>query len=107
MLSIYKDPEIRFAGLVCNLSNPGVTAAMKGAVLSLDIGDTVSVSWTPSGVGSPITQTCLVEGVRHTAHFGQCHFVEVALSPNLFALSSGFILDSATDGLLDTSVLSF
>lgn len=34
-------------------------------VLGLDIGDTVSVTFTPNGVGSAITQTLAVQGIAH------------------------------------------
>jgi hypothetical protein len=76
-LSIYKQPRIRIARLSVNVD---VVDAGAGDVMSLDIGDRVSVSWTPPGTETPIVQQSVVEGVSHRLGTNDPYVVELSLS---------------------------
>jgi len=47
-------------------------------VLSVDIGDAISVTFTPNGVGTAITRTLAVQGISHTIE-PESHLVTFSL----------------------------
>jgi hypothetical protein len=68
-----------------------------GAVLGLDLGDQVTVRFTPNGIGDPLLQTVVVESIEHSISPGR-HDMRLTLSQSL----AGFILDTSRldiDGL--------
>jgi hypothetical protein len=67
------------------------------SVLALDVNSLISVTWTPNGVGDPLEQTCIVEGLRHDIGI-EYHDVTLYLGKFVDAV---FILDDATLGVLD------
>ena len=76
--------------------------ARSAQVLALELGDVVTVGWTPNGIGSPISQFLVIDAIEHTATPDQ-HHVTFTLSPT----TAGFILDSADFGILDTDQLGY
>jgi hypothetical protein len=68
-------------------------------IAALDIGDVVSFSYTPYGVGAEITQTGVVEGVEHSIPHTGPHMATFRLSP--VTQTSVFILDDEARGTLD------
>jgi hypothetical protein len=62
-LSRYKDPQLRIRPIELKLGR--LTAAQQAAVLALELGYRVTIERTPQGVGSAVTQDCLVEGISH------------------------------------------
>jgi hypothetical protein len=96
----YSVPTDRIDGLEVVVGE-NLTAPQRGAVLALEIGDLVSVTFTPNGVGSPISQTLSVESIEHEiSDGGTRHTVRLSLSTSL----SGFIIGQS---LLGQAVIGF
>ena len=86
-----------------------VTVALHGlsdpdalTVLGLELGDVITVAWTPSNVGPAISQIVTIDGIRHEV-LPDSHFVTFRLSETVAA----FILDDSVFGVLDANVLGF
>lgn len=79
------------------------SASLNVAVPQLELGDVVGVTWTPNGVGSPITQTSIIQGISWSAFPGD-HTVTLNL---IRRQGVPFLLDDPTLGLLDTGTLNF
>lgn len=66
----YADPEAVITSLEVYLH--GLGTSDRATIAALDIDDTVTLSWTPTGSGSTITQTLVIEGVTYSAdHTGR------------------------------------
>jgi hypothetical protein len=105
LLNIHKTPRTRVSELVVNVSGYE-SSADQALVSSLDIGDLVMVTWTPAGVGDPLEQTLVVEGVRHQITKGGPHMMVLALSDAV--QRNVFIIEDDVYGLLDDGgVLAF
>lgn len=63
LLDLYDTPRYRVSELEVDLT--GLVEADQDAVLALDVTSVISVTFTPNGVGAPIVQTLLVQGLRH------------------------------------------
>lgn len=103
---IYKDPITRVSSVSVKLHDPQVLS-YQGLLASLEIGDQVDIVWTPRGVGDPIEDTLVVEGVDHDISYNGGHLMTVHLGTQ--SQSGVFILDDDVWGVLDTGpgVLSF
>jgi hypothetical protein len=99
LLSFYSAPATRIESLTVNLGS--LTASQRATVLSLELGDFITVDWTPIG-STAVSQTLRVEGIDMGGAYESLGIVTMALSPAQYFPMS-FILDSATDGVLDTS----
>ena len=93
----FSEPLVR----VTSLSIPvdGLTGTQLGTVLALDLGDQVTVEFTPNNIGDPIVQDVVIESIEHTIVPGR-HTMSLSLS----AAVSGFILDTSR---LDEDTLGF
>lgn len=100
LLTLYGVPRLRFNQLGVNLQ--GLTTTQQNIVLSLELGDLVTVRYTPNNVGGQIRQAAVIESIDHSIGPAS-HRIEFGLS---FALSA-LILDSATFGVLDQNTLGF
>lgn len=101
LLSVYKDPLYRFESVTINVH--GLPSSEQTDVLELDIGSVVSVTWTPNRLGSAITRTCIVEGIRHSLA-PAWHSVELTLNDSTVAQTGNFwIVEDATYGGFDGS----
>ena len=93
-------PTGRIEGLEV-LVGENLTATQRGAVLALEIGDLVTVTFTPNGVGTALTQTLSVVAVAlKNTDGGHRHTVRLSLSTSL----SGFIVNQS---LLGQAVIGF
>jgi hypothetical protein len=101
LASLYSEPDIRVAGHTVLLH--GLSTALQGDMLGLEIGDVVRTVWTPNNVGQAFDSLSLVEGIEHAIGV-DTHTLKVQLTP--FS-SAGFILDDPNRGLLDTSELTY
>jgi hypothetical protein len=98
-IAFYKDPETRIESLEIK---PRVDAAnLFPKALAYDVGTRITVKRRPQGVGSPISKDLLIEGVSHDISIDSWS-TRWTLSP---VPIDAFILDSATMGILDTSLL--
>lgn len=99
-LSKYATPTYRVNSLTVALHGLSTTDAQ--AVLGLELGDMVHVTWTPGGVGAALSRYVTVDGITHDADPSQ-HFVTFTLSDSFQA----FQLDSAVFGQLNDDPLGF
>ena len=97
-LGQYKDPVYRFDAITVNLLR--LSSSEAAQVLALELADVVLVTWTPNSVGSAISEYVGIEQIEH-AISPDTHTVTFTLSQ----AALGFVLDSATFGVLDTSLL--
>lgn len=100
LVRTYKDPRRspdRIGVLMTALSG-----TQRAQVLGLELGDAVTVVFTPNNRGSAITTLAAVDEINHDATRAR-HDVSLTLSP----VSSAFVLDDATYGVLDDDVLGF
>lgn len=100
LTGLYSHPQYRVDEL--SLSLDALDAGQKAAVLDLELGDVVTVGFTPSGIGPAISQVVSIDRVRHSATPGG-HDMVLTLSQALAA----FILDDTEFGVLDDDILGF
>lgn len=103
LLGIYSTPQLRINSLTCRLDGLSVEDRVK--VLRLEIGDVVSILWTPTGAVGAMDRAVIVEGVSHSASTDGPHDVVLRLS--LVQQQQAFVLDDDVFGELDTGALSF
>ena len=89
----YADPEAVITSLQVTLS--GLSTSDRATVAALDIDDTVTLSWTPTGEGSTITQTLVIEGVDYEADSNG--WAQMSFQLSAFPNTNYFTLD--TDSL--------
>lgn len=99
-VSVYDEPRYRVNSVTVNLLR--LTSVQKTAVLGLELGDVVLVTWTPNNVGSAISQYVTVDAIEHEIA-PDAHTVTFTLSQSMAAL----ILDNTTYGTLDNNILGF
>lgn len=89
----------------------GVTVPMKrlstanrDLIAGIELGDQVTLTWTPYGQAA-VNENLIVEGISYENSIGDTPRMtfQLAQAPT----NNFFILDSATDGVLDTSALGF
>ena len=102
ILGRYDEPLLRVEGIsITPQKNPTV---MWPAVLAADLVYQVNVERTPQGVGTAIDQDYTIEGVSH--HIEPKFWrTELQLSPA--DTPGAFILDSTSQGILDTNTLGW
>lgn len=101
----YSEPIAVNDSLSVALERDDINTANRNTVAGLEIGDTVTVTWTPTGTGDVSTQTLTIEGVNHHLRFDVAHIVTLHLSNP--GDKFGFVLDSNTLGVLSTSRLGY
>ena len=99
-LDIYDSPQLRFDSITFGLS--GLQASDQVNVLDSEIYTAVSMTYTPSSIGSAITAYQRVVGVSHTIT-PDSHKVTL----NLAEFGNKFRLDSVTYGVLGTNILGY
>lgn len=93
----YGDPEYRFESISINLNN--VTAPQKATCLGLEIGDVISISFTPNNIGSPIQQFGQIIRLGHSIDSDR-HDMFISVS----SLDWSFlVLDDQVFGKLDSN----
>lgn len=98
-----KDPNLRIARVVIDLARLSTTE--RDLVLAADITDVIEVRFTPNGIGDPIAQWAVIEGVDHQITPAS-HRVTFTLGFNL-PVGPIFLLDDPVYGRLDLNVLGF
>lgn len=87
------------------------SAALWAEVLSMQIGDRITVEHTPPGGGSAISRDHFIEGINHDIVLPQRQAegwtVTFTLSDASRFFTDVFLLDSVTQGVLDTNRLGF
>lgn len=100
LVNQYGLPKYRFDSVSVVLE--GLSSSQRRQVLSLDLGDTVTVSWTPNAVGSTISQLVSIDAIEHQASPAS-HVVTLKLSQTVAA----FLLDDSVYGSLNNNTLGF
>ena len=96
-----KDTSIRIDAITLDLTTPDYAAGITAA-LTLDYFSPVSITNIQPG-GSEITQLLQVQGIQHEITPNSWRTTFATFEPIL----DGFILDNATYGIINTSVLSY
>lgn len=100
LLSVYKDPIYRFESITVDVHK--LSGATQTTVLGVDIGNVVTVTWTPNSTGSAITRMCVVEGVRHSVSAEMTHVMTLTLNDSSIAQTGHFwTVEDATYGVVD------
>lgn len=102
LLARYQEPLAVVEALDVILDD--LTPAQRATVAGLELGDIVSLSWTPTGTGTTITQELLVEGITYSAATGGPEVMSFRLSNAEGRYS--LVLDSSLRGVLDTDPLA-
>lgn len=97
-LGQFKDPVYRFDAITVNMLK--LTSGQAAQVLDLELADVVLVTWTPNSVGAVVSEYVGIESIAHSITPDE-HMVTFALSQTAL----GFVLDSSTFGILDTSLI--
>jgi len=93
----YGDPEYRFETISVNLDTVG--GGNKATCLGLEIGDVVSITFTPNGIGDPIEQYGQIIRISHELEPSRHDmFISVASLDWTF-----LVLDDAVFGKLDSN----
>lgn len=103
LLNRYSSPEAVVSSIRVPLHR--LSSANREAVANLQISETVSLDWTPTVGFGPVNETLVVEGRGYFSDMKSIAWMTFQLSAapdNAF-----FILDSATDGVLDVSQVGF
>lgn len=101
ILATRSDVELRIDSIQLNLDNPADTARIV-AGLNLELLDAVTVIKAMPG-SSTASQTLLVQGLQHDLSNNRMTTTVITGE----SLVTGFILDSATLGIIDTDVLGY
>jgi hypothetical protein len=100
-LEQYKDPQMRIDELTVNARRK---TAYQSPCVTLDIGDRITVNRTPQNVGSAISKTLIIEGIKH--HITRDGWI-VTFNTSPTLQNAPFVLDSATLGVLGTNILAY
>lgn len=101
LLTQYAQPEYRFEFITVQMSD--LTLLEQNSILALELGDLVSIKFTPSRIPPAIEEFARVVGVSHEGS-GLSHQVELQLA----SLSTvPFVLDSDALGVLDDGTLGY
>jgi hypothetical protein len=101
LLLLYGQPRYRVSSLTVDITP--LSTVNQTSVLGLDIGDTISVTFTPDRVGDPIMQPLVIQGIEHNLSVSR-HVITFSTIDAPFPF---FTLDSATYGVLDDDVIGF
>jgi hypothetical protein len=103
LVASYKDPKYRIDSITVLLDS--LTTMQQGQVLDLELGDVVTVAMSLpniNAVGTAVSQLLSIDAIEHQISVDR-HFVTFTMSQT----TTGFVLDSASFGVLNTSKLGF
>jgi hypothetical protein len=103
LLSRYKDPEAWVSEITVPLNILSETE--RQTIAGIDIGDVVTMNWTPTAGLGPVAQTLMVEGVGYERAIDEVTAMTFQLSQAING--TPFILDSAEFGVLNQNRLGW
>jgi hypothetical protein len=94
----FGEPLLRVDRITVDLG--ALTDTQRDEILAVELGQIVTINFTPQGVGAPISQALQIDSIEH----------EVTVSDHRIAFDTslavvGFVLDDAIFGILDTGIL--
>ena len=99
-LGLYAQPQYRVDRITATLD--GLDVDDQQTVLALELGDVVTVEWTPNNVGDPLSQVVSIDSIEFA---GSPARRQVSFS--LSQTTAAFILDDVFFGTLDNNILAF
>jgi len=103
LLGIYGEPTQRVSALTVDLAR--LSMPDQARVLGLELGDVITVTFTPNRIGPPVTLPCAIEGIEADTVPGE---MTVTFHLGDTVDRQVFILDDPTFGVLDgPGVLAF
>lgn len=100
--AVYSTPDPSITHIDVELSTEQYPGLLAIGVLAIELGTTIQVSFTPNGVGAPIVQRLIVDGIRYDVTPASCR---VTFTVSAAAGRTMFTLDDTQFGLLDGSSL--
>lgn len=94
----YAQPTLRITRIGVDLR--AITDSQVSSLLDLELGDVVTVTFTPNGVGDPISQPLIIDAIEHSVSVSQ-HRMTFDLSQT----DPAFVLDSLVWGVLNDDKL--
>ena len=94
----YAQPTLRITKITTDLR--AITDGQVASLLDLELGDVVTVTFTPNGIGLPISQALIIDAIEHSVSISQ-HRMTFDLSQT----DPAFVLDSLVWGVLDDDKL--
>lgn len=101
LVGLYDNPELRINEITVNLHDK--TPAQVDSLLNIEIADVVNVVFTPNKVGSAITQSVAIRGIKNDINIDTHQITYILESTSTL----NFILDSTKFGILDTNILAY
>jgi hypothetical protein len=101
LVNKFSDPELRFESIALSLTNR--SEIQRDSILGLEIGNLVSIKFTPNKVGSAINKIAKIIGIEHSIAPGE-HTMLLRLSSTD---NNSFILNSSDFGRLDQDKLGW
>jgi len=98
---LFSEPEYRFDTVSVVMNN--LSASQQADILTLEVGDICSVSFTPNGIAPQILRYVEVREINHNVQT-DFHRVELGFDETRYA---PLILDDAVFGRLDVGTLSW
>jgi len=100
-VGIYAEPRFRVDKITVDLDM--LSTIDQQTTLGLELGDVVTVKWTPNNVGDPLEQVVSIDAIEFTATPSPSRSISFTLSQT----TAAFILDDLSFGKLDSNVLGF
>jgi hypothetical protein len=97
----YGEPEYRFQALDVDVD--GLSGSNLTTVLQLELGDIVTIKFTPNGVGDPIIRNSQISSISHSISTGR-HTIQFGVASLQYAF---LVLDDVGFGILDENALAF
>jgi hypothetical protein len=94
----YAQPTLRITRIGVDLR--AITDGQVSSLLDLELGDVVTVTLTPNGIGDPISQALIIDAIEHSIGVSQ-HRMTFDLSQT----DPAFVLDSLVWGVLNDDKL--
>jgi hypothetical protein len=103
LLATYEEPSPAVSALTVILDRLG--ASDRATVAGLEIGDIVTLDWTPTGSGTAVSQELIVEGISYSSIVAGV--TTVTLDTTQITDRHRFILDDSSYGVLDEDILAY
>lgn len=105
LLAQYKDVALRFKRIT--IDPQANDSSLWPHALGRDLHDRITIKRRPPGGGAAISQDCFIESIEHVAIAGPQTSWTTSWDLSPAAQNNFFVLDSASNGILDHNVLAY